>query len=219
MAFAFYDQMVVFDHVTKTIVVVAMARLDKPGGDRRGGLRRRPAARRPAGRAAGSTGGAAAAGATSRTGGDVQLDYRSNFTQAAVRGRRSEVRRVHPRRRHFPGGAQPAAGSADPGPSVRDLSHAAGGQSQPVHVLRPHAQRDAGGQLAGGDGAGGRRAGDRPPAGRHAPPRRQRGRRPPPGRGAAGRSQGAGRARHAGRPGPQRRGPGVPLPLGPGRAT
>jgi anthranilate synthase component I len=31
MAFAFYDQMVVFDHVTKTIVVVVMARLDRPG--------------------------------------------------------------------------------------------------------------------------------------------------------------------------------------------
>ena len=31
MAFAFYDQMVVFDNVSKTIVVVAMARLDKPG--------------------------------------------------------------------------------------------------------------------------------------------------------------------------------------------
>ncbi len=34
MAFAFYDQMVIFDHVTKTITVVAMARLDKPGVDR-----------------------------------------------------------------------------------------------------------------------------------------------------------------------------------------
>ncbi len=31
MAFAFYDQMVVFDHVDKTIVVVAMARVGKPG--------------------------------------------------------------------------------------------------------------------------------------------------------------------------------------------
>lgn len=31
LAFAFYDQMVVFDNVTKAIVVVAMARLDKPG--------------------------------------------------------------------------------------------------------------------------------------------------------------------------------------------
>lgn len=34
MAFAFYDQMVIFDHVTKAITVVAMARLDKPGVDR-----------------------------------------------------------------------------------------------------------------------------------------------------------------------------------------
>ncbi len=30
LAFAFYDQMVVFDNVAKTIVVVAMARLDQP---------------------------------------------------------------------------------------------------------------------------------------------------------------------------------------------
>ena len=35
LAFAFYDQMVVFDHVAKTTVVVAMARLDKPDVDRR----------------------------------------------------------------------------------------------------------------------------------------------------------------------------------------
>ena len=44
LAFAFYDQMVVFDNVTKTIVVVAMARLDKPGVDAAGGLRTTPAA-------------------------------------------------------------------------------------------------------------------------------------------------------------------------------
>jgi anthranilate synthase component 1 len=30
MAFAFYDQMVVFDNITKTVIVVVMARLDKP---------------------------------------------------------------------------------------------------------------------------------------------------------------------------------------------
>jgi anthranilate synthase component 1 len=35
MAFAFYDQMVVFDNVTKAIIVVAMARLDRPGVDAR----------------------------------------------------------------------------------------------------------------------------------------------------------------------------------------
>ena len=33
MAFAFYDQMVVFDNITKTIVVVVMARCDSSGGD------------------------------------------------------------------------------------------------------------------------------------------------------------------------------------------
>jgi anthranilate synthase component 1 len=33
MAFAFYDQMVVFDNVSKTVIVVAMARLDTPGID------------------------------------------------------------------------------------------------------------------------------------------------------------------------------------------
>jgi anthranilate synthase component I len=35
LAFAFYDHMVVFDHVNKTTVVVAMARLDAFGGDTR----------------------------------------------------------------------------------------------------------------------------------------------------------------------------------------
>ena len=35
LAFAFYDQMVVFDHVDKTVVVVVMARVDAPGTDLR----------------------------------------------------------------------------------------------------------------------------------------------------------------------------------------
>jgi anthranilate synthase component I len=33
LAFAFYDQMVIFDNVAKTVIVVAMARLDQPGVD------------------------------------------------------------------------------------------------------------------------------------------------------------------------------------------
>ena len=49
------------------------------------------------------------------------------------------MRRVHSRRRHLSGRHQPAAGAADPLPAVRDLSHAAGGESQPVHVLSAHA--------------------------------------------------------------------------------
>ena len=51
MAFAFYDQMVVFDNVTKAIVVVAMARLDKPGVTRGRGLPGGVPARRSSGRA------------------------------------------------------------------------------------------------------------------------------------------------------------------------
>ena len=80
------------------------------------------------------------------------LEYRSNFTPAAVRGGGREVRGVHPRRRHLSGRAQPAAGGAAHGASVRHLPHAARGQPQPVHVLSPHAQRDAGRQLAGDHG-------------------------------------------------------------------
>jgi len=80
MAFAFYDQMVVFDHVTKTIVVVVMARLNRPGvtpakayetACRRVDqlveqLASRPCDLRPFDIPAG---------------GDVKLAYRSNFTQ------------------------------------------------------------------------------------------------------------------------------------------
>jgi anthranilate synthase component I len=35
LSFAFYDQMVVFDNVSKTMFVIVMARLDRGGGDRR----------------------------------------------------------------------------------------------------------------------------------------------------------------------------------------
>ena len=158
LAFAFYDQMVVFDNVTKTIVVVAMARLDKPGVDAGQGLRRRLPPRRPPGRRACPRGPATCSRSTFAPPGEVTLPYRSNFTQADFEAAVRQVRRVHPRRRHLPGRPQPAAGSAAPRASLRDLPHAAGGQPQPVHVLRPHAQRDAGRQFAGGHGPRGRSA-------------------------------------------------------------
>jgi len=80
MSFAFYDQMVVFDHVRKTIDVVAMARLDHAGGDLRKAydeacrhvdhlvdqLADQTCDLRPI---------------DIRTEGDVQLEYTSNFTQ------------------------------------------------------------------------------------------------------------------------------------------
>ena len=218
MAFAFYDQMVVFDNVTKAIVVVAMARLDKPGVTP-------AAAYQAACRRVDSSGGAAfVAALRSPTfrhsyGRRRQACIPLELHAGRVRSGGPQVRRIHPRRRHLSGRAESAAGSAAADPSLRDLSHAARGESQPVHVLRPHAERHAGRQFAGDDGARGRRAGHGPPAGRHAPPRRDRRGRPPPGRGTAGRSQGAGRAHDAGRPGPQRRGPGGPLRLRASSAT
>ncbi len=80
MAFAFYDQMVVFDHVSKTIVVVVMARLDDSEGDFAAAYGRacervdrlveqlsaRPSTLRPM---------------DIDTGGEPQLAWRSNFTQ------------------------------------------------------------------------------------------------------------------------------------------
>jgi anthranilate synthase component 1 len=81
LAFAFYDQMVVFDHVSKTIVVVVMARVRESGGDlskaydhacRRVDdlvvqLARNPCDLEPV---------------DISTDDELRLDYRSNFTQA-----------------------------------------------------------------------------------------------------------------------------------------
>ncbi len=80
MAFAFYDQMVVFDHVSKIIIVVAMARLDQPGV---GVAAAYDDARRRVDRLVEqlSTAGASVALRDIDTGGDVKLDYTSNFTQ------------------------------------------------------------------------------------------------------------------------------------------
>ena len=80
LAFAFYDQMVVFDNVTKTIVVVAMARLDRAEGDRRRAYD--DACRRVdeiVERLGAKTDELLPVDID--TSGDVHLEYRSNFTQ------------------------------------------------------------------------------------------------------------------------------------------
>ena len=107
LAFAFYDQMVVFDNVNKTIVVVAMARLDQPGGDAASGLRRRPAgASTRLVEQLASAGGRAAAGRHPMPAAKSTLAYRSNFTQRAVRG----------------GGARSASSTSAPATSSRSCS-------------------------------------------------------------------------------------------------
>jgi anthranilate synthase component 1 len=81
MAFAFYDQMVVFDNVTKAIVVVAMARLDKPGVTAAQAYQ--VACRRVDHLVEHlSTPQCELRPFDIRTGGEVKLPYHSNFTQA-----------------------------------------------------------------------------------------------------------------------------------------
>jgi anthranilate synthase component 1 len=81
LAFAFYDRMVVFDNVTKTIVVVAMARVDEPG------VATDQAYRRACGRVDQlveqlNAGSSALRPIDIAPQGDPQVAYRSNFTQA-----------------------------------------------------------------------------------------------------------------------------------------
>ncbi len=81
MAFAFYDRMVVFDNVTKSIIVVAMARLDRPG------VKPQQAYQEACGRVDDLVEQLASPQTSIRpfdihTDSDAALSYRSNFTQA-----------------------------------------------------------------------------------------------------------------------------------------
>ena len=219
MAFAFYDQMVVFDNVTKTIVVVAMARLDKPGATPAAAydeacrrvdqlveqLAAPPCDLRPV---------------DIRTGGEVTLALplelhpgRSSrrpcasawsTSAPATSSRSCSASGWKCRCATHPFEIYRTLRVVNPSPFmfyVRTPSVTLVGSSPEIMV------RVVDGQVTVRPLAGTRRRGaDR------------RG-RPPAGRGAAGRSQGAGRARDAGRPGPQRRGPRLPLPLGRSRPT
>ena len=190
MAFGLYDRMVVFDHVKKTMFVIATAQVQRHHGD------------------------AAAAYAEAQQRVDAmverlttsrpELDCRDvsivtdggtgdrlpgELRSGGICGGGAEVCRVHPRRRHLPGRHQPAAAADDPLRSVRDLSDVADCQSESVHVLPAHARRDLGGKLARDHVPGRGREGHRAAAGRHAATRRERRGRPAAGRGAAGRSR------------------------------
>ncbi|MFW5692699.1 MAG: anthranilate synthase component I [Thermoguttaceae bacterium] len=81
LAFAFYDQMVVFDNVTKSIVVIVLARMDRHGGD--AALAYADACRRIDRLVEQlSTPHADIEPVDIRFGGDPTIPYRSNFTQA-----------------------------------------------------------------------------------------------------------------------------------------
>ena len=81
LSFAFYDRMVIFDNVTKTVVVVAMARVDRKDGNLRAAYD--DACRRVDELVEQLSVRDASLPVTDiSTGGEVRANYKSNFTQA-----------------------------------------------------------------------------------------------------------------------------------------
>ena len=170
----------------------ARRRLRRGRGQHRAGRRQpRPAAAVRPGRAAGGRRGAARG---------QELDAR----RAVPAGRRGG-QGAHRRRRHLPGRAGPALRPRTRRRPVRRLPRAAPGQPEPVHVLRAPRRADDRRLVARADGAAARRHGDLAADRRHAQAGEHRRARPAAGRRADRAPEGAGRARDARRPRPQRR--------------
>ena len=199
--------MVIFDHIRKTILVVAHAHLG-PGGRPRGRLRRRLRPGRRAGRPPRRARPRAGARRHRHRRPGRRSTPASNFTreqyEEVVRHcqeyiKAGDIFQVVPSQRfQVETTAEPfdiyrVLRVVNPSPFLFYLpfgDFCLIGSSPEILV-----------RVEDGDGHD-------PPAGRHPPPRQGRGRGPGPRRGAAGRPQGAGRAHHARRPRPQRRRPG-----------
>ena len=150
----------------------------------------------------------------------VAAPRRPSDRAAAVHAPRWARRSTTGRSRRRRSTSSPATSSRSCSPSaststatrpVRRVPGAAPGQPVAVHVLPAPRRGDARRVVAGADGAGARRPGHQPPDRRHPLPGHDRGARPAPGRRADRGPEGAGRARHARRPRPQRRRPGGAL--------
>ena len=205
LSFAFYDRMVLFDHIRKTILVVAQAHVG-PGADPKA------AYETACDRIDELVDRLAAPGPDLGlrdidTESPVTLEPRSNFTRAEYEAvvrhcqeyiKAGDIFQVVPSQRFA------IETTADPFDIYRVLRVV---NPSPFLFYLPYGDFCLDRQLAGDPGAGRGRDGDDPAAGGHAAARCRRGRGPRPGRRAAGRPQGAGRAHHAGRPGPQRRRP------------
>ena len=195
MRFMLADSVVAFDHVRRTMSLI---------GPRKAVERLVVALSKPP----------AAAGCAPAGGRRAQRDH-----ARALHGGRRDRARAHRRRRCVPDRPLPARPPRDRGLAVRDLPGAARRQPVALHVPAGQRRVPAGRLLARGarparPGRHLRAAADRGHAaalGRPHPGRR-------PGRGAACLREGPGRARDAGRPGPQRPGPRVPAGQHPGGA-
>ena len=209
LCFAFYDRMVIFDHINKTIA------------------RRRPRPRRSRPTCEAATTPPATASIAWSSGlqqgvADLQLtDIDADRPVAGPLPYRRTSRRtqfeaaVEKCKEYIKAGdifqvvlSQRLAGR-DAGPAVRHLPHAARRQPQPVHVLPARPGRLPRRRVAGDHGAASRATWSRSarwPAPAAAARRRRR--TTPLADGAARRPEGAGRAHHARGPRPQRRRPG-----------
>ncbi len=114
------------------------------------------------------------------------------------------VQGAHPGRGHLPGRALEAGHVRRAGRRLPDLPPPPRHEPRPVHVLRADARDGARRIVARTARTRRRPAGLRPPDRRHAAPGTDRDPRPAPGARAARRPEGAGGARDAGRPRPQR---------------
>ena len=175
LLFGLYGELVIFDHVDKTIKIVANADVNAHAGlaeayaDAKRRDRRHRAARC-------SSPHAPELGEIDRRG-QLTLPYESNFTQdgfeQAVAGRQG----IHQGRRHLPVRPLPAPARAQRGRPVRRLPRPARDQPLAVHVLPQEPELHADRRQPRDPLPRAGRHDHQPPAGRHAPPRRDRGRR------------------------------------------
>ena len=121
------DVLLAFDHLRHEVTVLANV---FAGGDVERAYARRGGRDRGRARAAAPGRSRAPAAARARAAG-VRVEHGRRRLRRGGRAREG----VHPRRRHLPGGPEPALERGLPGGGVLDLPRPARGQPEPVHVL------------------------------------------------------------------------------------
>ncbi len=134
LSFALYDRMVIFDHIRKTILVVAHAHLG--AGDRPESLPTKTPARASTNWSRGSPRPGRICRSTDiDTDGPFSLEPRVELHPRAIREGRPPLPGIHQGRRHLSGRPEPAVPGRDDGRALRHLPRAPGRQPVPVPVL------------------------------------------------------------------------------------
>ncbi len=145
--FSFYDSVVVFDNVQKSITVVVLA--DMQRGPNATDVYAKACQRvdELVGRLSRPVPPLSAADLDVRPA--APLEIKSNFTKAEFLPSGRKVHRVHSRGRYLPGGTKPAVHRGNFGIAPGDLSQLASGEPQSVHVLFAYAGMHVGRVFAG----------------------------------------------------------------------